>query len=400
MVSRVLGMVGASIIDAAFRISTAYTSEAAANFRAKCLARGYDIPWLSRAVAGSDMAATAGQISALQTELAASGVGWDIFCHCYGNDASIRGNYPANWDSTELSTYNALVDGAIASVNGSSATLKLMADLSYRFNVTGSQQINEDIIRPKLAAGLALPYVPWFAASKASADLGQYFYDVGLHPSDTGVLVLQDALLDAYIPVSGRSQTDIEDQLIIAFGDESLTIPNVTNCNSAGSRAITTQRKVTGGTCVLAGGTASSGTSIGAALTSFQFDATHKDFGRIFSYYGSFAPITVTVNMPAWANRAVRVRVNTIRAATGRETDITVGGVTKRVDPNGVTGPRFETFLTTMDGSGNLVINSTHVTQYCYLTSVSVDLLKVEEPPTPSTAKLNNHLNLGLHLGL
>lgn len=393
MASKVLGIVGASIENATYRPSSPYTTTGAQTFRRKCLERGYDLPFVSFAGDGSTMAGMAPQITNLVNALTPAGLGFDIFAHFGGNDAGPIGNYPAAWDAGEITTYTNSINTLLGQINATAATHKLCSNLSYRTNFSGADQLNADIIEPRIAALMVAPLVPYWAYSSAAAALGNYPLPDNLHPTNVGVEYLQDALLDTYLPIAGFTPTDIEDQLVTSFGEFSSVIPNVTRINAVGSAAISTPRGATG-TITLAGGNGSTGSGSPAG-TSYQFDAAHRDFVAS-GYFGNNNPVTITVSMPAWANRVVRVKVAGHRAVSGRVTNVTINGVTQSYDPN-IPASSSTEFLAVMDGSGVLVAALTPVVAFVHASAMSVSLIKLPSSGGAGVSR-NLALSLGLHL--
>lgn len=394
MPEKVLGIVGASIENATYRASSPYTTQGAELFRKACLERGFDIPFISFAGDGSTMAGMGPQITNLVNALTPAGVGFDLFAHFGGNDAGPLGNYPAAWDAGEITTYTNSINTLMGNINATAATIKLCSNLSYRTNFSGADALNADLIEPAVAANMTAPLVPYWAYSSAAAALGNYPLPDNLHPTNVGVVYLQNALLDTYLPISGRTTTDIEDQVITSFGEFSTTIPNVARINAAGSVAIKTAKGATG-TCTLSGGSGGTGSSSPAG-TSYQFDSRHRDFVSS-GFFGSNTSISTTTSIAAWANRPVRVKVTGSRAASGRLTNITINGETKQYDPNVPSANTVE-FLTVMDSSGNLPVVAAPNVQFAHISAISIDLLKQASSSNLITATNNLALGLGLFL--
>lgn len=381
MVSRVLGIIGASIEGATYRPSSPYTTTGALTMRQKCLTRGVDLPFMVFAGDGATMAGMGPQITNMVNALTPSGSGFDLFAHFGGNDGGPIGNYPAFWDAGEIAAYTSAINTLMGQIDATAAAVKLCSNLSYRTNFSGADQLNADLIEPAVAANMITPLVPYWAYSAAANAIGNYPLADTLHPNNVGVESLQEALLDTYLPLVALPATDIEDQIITSFGEFSTTIPRVTRINAAGGAAVTSVMGATG-TCTLAGGSGSTGSGSPAG-TSYQFDSKHRDFVAT-GFFGNGAPVTITHSVPAWANRAVRVKVSGNRAVSGRVTNVTIGGVMQSYDPN-IPASNTAEILGVMDGSGVLVASLTPAVSFVHVSSMSIDLLKI--PDTGGTGR-------------
>lgn len=386
--SKVLAVAGASICNTTFTEGVSYAPLGAANFRRICIERGYDLPFVSYAVSGSDMQDAIGQISLINSEVSES---FNLFTHCWGNDLSARGSYPADWDAAELASYESDVDAVVSALNSSSADKVFAANMTYRTNVSGGTEVNADIIEPKLTAGLVESFIDWEAASFAVYPAG---YADSIHPNNDGAIALQEALLDDYTAAEQVGAFPYEDQIIISCGDGDDVIPGVAVVGGGGGTIpLITQRMETGGS-VTVSNTAIFG-STAANTGVYQFTPKHFDL-NIRTLYGNNNPVTADIVKPEWANREVEVQIVANRNATNRDTEISFDGNTTTLIPDDQAN-NTATFTATLDGSGSLpTITATPVNQYGYLTVIFINLLK----SNGGIATRNSKLSIGLSIGL
>jgi hypothetical protein len=400
----VLDVTGASIMDACFINESGYTTNALDQWAELCHSLGYDISPLSRAVGGSTVRSANGaltQIAAVDARYTGATVEVLAVAHCWGNQNSLNGAYPADWDATEIANFREDVVNVVTALNATPIDDAIYCNMTYRVGVgTG---VNTDIIEDEFANEGETSFVDLYTPTLAAANAGNYFVSGDpIHPTSTGVPAIHTPILD-YIAANHSALSILktyEDKAVINFGGDAVRyIGNLNQIDATGSHGLIGQSGNSMGTLVLTGGTGFAGTGFTSSSpinkNALYWNAEYWaiDDG---TFFGQNAGYTVQYSDATRPNREVIITIFCSRNASGREFDLTFDGVTTRIDPQGITGPRTVSKQVTLDGSGNApLITGTVVGTYLYLTGMDVQLV-----PEPTTSSLSQSLSIGLSIGL
>lgn len=395
-----LEVVGASIMEISFG-----DPDGQQQWAALIKQRGVEVFPYPRGLSGATYRSVGGgadQIADLTAVHATATANILGFVHIWGNQASLNSNYPENWDATEIANYQQDVADVVNTMNAANLTDVIFSNMSYRTNVSGGDGVNTDIIEAGFTA-LGETAYDLYGATFTGAQNGDYFADT-IHPrTDTGIKYIHVPLLD-YIQANFPElivQRDYEDRVIVDFGNGTPRMPYITQFSVLGTQALTTQGGDSGGSLTFGttGGAIAGPTGTAYFVDSpelgnnFFWDSEHITLSDR-TMYGNGVTYTVDYSNPAWAGREVRIRVTGFRNATGRETDVTLGGQTIRIDPQDVTASRTAEFIVTLDESGNAPqITGAPVGTLSYISSMSIDLM----PQSLGGAKT---ITLGIGMGI